>query len=72
MAEDTWMLKHPGRPGGVVSPIPYCGYDAEEIESIVGAGYVLTKNGQAEPLPGAEPAKKEDAQPKKPGGRKKK
>ena len=59
MADDVWMLKHPTRPGGVASPIPYCGYDKDELESIMDAGYVLTKNGEEVPLPAQK--KEEDA-----------
>lgn len=72
MPDDVWMLKHPIRPGGVVSPIPYCGYDRDELESITDTGYVLSKNGEEVPLPGDDIDKKENEPVKKTKGRAKK
>lgn len=38
----TWRLtKDLDKPGGVISPLPNCGYDKYQLNSLIGAGYSL-------------------------------
>lgn len=43
---DIWEIKHKTRPGGCVSPIPYCGYEKETLMSLAACGYELYLNGK--------------------------
>lgn len=50
-ATDVWSVTHPARPGGCVSSIPYCGYDRNTLNSMVGFGFIIQCNGKKVALP---------------------
>ena len=55
----TWLLtKDPTKPGGVVSSLPYCGYDDDTLRGILDKGYTLFCDGKPVKVPGTKRRKK--------------
>lgn len=46
---DTWTVKKPGAPGGVVSSVKNCGYSEKLLVLLRLNGYRLYKNGKPVP-----------------------
>lgn len=46
---DTWTVKKPGAPGGVVSSVKNCGYSEKLLVLLRQSGFKLYKNGKPVP-----------------------